>query len=135
MTNAHSLLNFEDDEDHLHARNMDATTQFRATTRPKTTKTAHCQRIISSVKEAFTRMRSEELLTCCFRLKNKTGIVTASLALNFTDGGSKRKIDGTQMAGWSVAIVSPEIFVRVTCGPVVCPSTSVPWSHVLQQHC
>ena len=38
----------------------------------------------------------------------------------FTDGGfKKRNIDGTEL-GWGVAIVSPENFVRVICGSVVC---------------
>ena len=34
MTNAHFLLNSIDDEDHLHAQNMNAATRFRATTSP-----------------------------------------------------------------------------------------------------
>ena len=38
----------------------------------------------------------------------------------FADGGFKRDIDGTEMAGWGVAIVSPENLVRIICGPVVC---------------
>ena len=38
----------------------------------------------------------------------------------FTDVGFKRDADGTELAGWGVAIVSPENFFRVTRGPVVC---------------
>ena len=30
-----------------------------------------------------------------------------------------RDIDGTELAGWGVAIVSPENVVKVICGPVV----------------
>ena len=48
----------------------------------------------------------------------KTGIESPAGRL-FTDGAFKRNIDGTEMAGWGVAIVSPENFVRVMCGPVV----------------
>ena len=32
----------------------------------------------------------------------------------------KRNIDGTELGGWGVAIVSNENFVRAICGPVVC---------------
>ena len=38
----------------------------------------------------------------------------------FADGGFKRQVDGTEMSSWGVAVVSPENFVRVICGPVVC---------------
>ena len=38
----------------------------------------------------------------------------------FTDGGFKRNFEGREMAGWGVAIDSPENFVRTICGPVVC---------------
>ena len=38
----------------------------------------------------------------------------------FTDGGFKRQIYGTEVAGWGVAVVSPDSFVRVLCGPVLC---------------
>ena len=36
------------------------------------------------------------------------------------DGGFRRNFDGNDMAGWGVAIVSPENLVRIICGPVVC---------------
>ena len=48
-----------------------------------------------------------------------TGIESPGWRL-FTDGGFERNIDGTEMASWSVAVLSPESFVRVVCGPVVC---------------
>ena len=31
----------------------------------------------------------------------------------------KRQADGTEMAGWCVAVVSPDKFVRIRCGHVV----------------
>ena len=48
-----------------------------------------------------------------------TGIESPGWRL-FTDGGFKRNSDDTEMACWGAAIVSPENFVRVICGPVVC---------------
>ena len=34
--------------------------------------------------------------------------------------GFQRQIDGTEMAGWGIAAVSPDNFVRILCGPVTC---------------
>ena len=48
-----------------------------------------------------------------------TGIESPGWRL-FTEGGKKPNIDGTEMACWSVAVLSPENFVRVVGGPVVC---------------
>ena len=48
-----------------------------------------------------------------------TGIESLVWRLS-TECGFKRNMDGTEMAGWGVAIVSPEKFVGVICGPVVC---------------
>ena len=36
----------------------------------------------------------------------------------FTDGGFKRQVDGTELAGWGTAAVSPDNFVRILFGPV-----------------
>ena len=38
----------------------------------------------------------------------------------FTDGRFlKRQVDGTDSAGWRIAAVSPNNFIRILCGPVV----------------
>ena len=38
----------------------------------------------------------------------------------FTDGGFERQVDGSDLAGWGIAAVSPDNFVRILCGPVTC---------------
>ena len=50
------------------------------------------------------------LITC--RITTRlTGIESPGWRL-FTEGGFERNIDGTEMAGWRVAVVSPEILLR-----------------------
>ena len=59
------------------------------------------------------------MLPTCRTTTKMTGIESPDWRL-FTDGGLKRQIDGTEMAGWRIAVVSPENFVRILCGPVLC---------------
>ena len=39
---------------------------------------------------------------------------------HFTDGGFERQVGGSDLAGWGIAAVSPDNFVRLLCGPVMC---------------
>ena len=48
-----------------------------------------------------------------------TGIEAPGWRL-FTDEGFKRQVDGTELARWGIAAVSPDNFVRILCGPVTC---------------
>ena len=43
----------------------------------------HCQTVVSIVTESLTRVSGKDLLIRCFGLKNKAGIVTALLAMDF----------------------------------------------------
>ena len=38
----------------------------------------------------------------------------------FTDGSFKRQADGCELAGWGIAAVSPDNFVRISCCPFTC---------------
>ena len=74
----------------------------------------------SKAKKTFT------VLPACRITTRLTGLESPGWRL-FTDGGSGRNIDGTELSRWGDAIVSPENFVRVICGPVVLgsPATGV----------
>ena len=63
--------------------------------------------------------RNNYYLPSCRITTRLTGVESPGWRL-FTDGGFEHDIDGADMAGWGVAIVSPEKFVRIICGPVVC---------------
>ena len=41
----------------------------------------------------------------------------------FIDGGFERQVDGSDLSGWRIAAASPDDFVRILCGPVVCSSS------------
>ena len=65
------------------------------------------------------QLRPKALLPTCQITTTLTAIESPGWR-PFTNGGVKCNVDGTEMASWGVAVVSPENFVRVTCGPVVC---------------
>ena len=48
-----------------------------------------------------------------------TGIVSLGWRV-FTDGGFKRRADGTDLAGWEIAVDSPGTVVGILFGPVTC---------------
>ena len=68
----------------------------------------------------------EQLRPQAFRLPNRkiTMLPTCRITTRPTGiesaGGFKRNIDGIEMAGWGVAIVSLENFSKIICGLVVC---------------
>ena len=55
----------------------------------------------------------------CRTITRLTGSVSPDWRL-FTDGGFERQVDGSDLAGWGIAAVSPDNVVRLLCGPVVC---------------
>ena len=48
-----------------------------------------------------------------------TGTESPDLRL-ITDEGFKRQADGSELAGWGIAAVSPDHVFRLLCGPVTC---------------
>ena len=58
--------------------------------------------------------RNITMLPTCRITTRLTGTESPGWRL-FTVGGLRRRIDGTEMVGWGVAIVSPENFSRVIC--------------------
>ena len=72
--------------------------------------------------EAFrlpkTKKQFSMLPTCRISIR-MTGIESPSWRL-FIDGGFKRQAGGTDAAGWGTAAASPDNFVRILCGPVMC---------------
>ena len=58
------------------------------------------------------------MLPTCRITTRLTGFESPGWRL-FTDGGFKRTVDRTEMAGWGVAVGSRENVVRILCGPVV----------------
>ena len=74
---------------------------------------------ISMEKKSSGCRSKKNMLPTCRITPRLTGIQSPGWRL-FTDGGLKRNIDCTEMAGWEVVIVSPEHVVRVICGPVAC---------------
>ena len=59
------------------------------------------------------------MLPTCRSTTRMTGIESPGWRL-FTDGGFKRQDDGPEIAGWGIATVSPDHFVRILCGPASC---------------
>ena len=59
------------------------------------------------------------ILLACRTTTRMTGIESPGYRL-FTDGGFKRQPDGSEMAGWRIAAVSLDNFVRILCGPLTC---------------
>ena len=72
-------------------------------------------------QEAFQVTQIQGKVSYVAQLPNSyqmTGIASPGWKV-FTDGGCKRQMDGTVLAGWRIAAVSPDDFVRILCGPVV----------------
>ena len=84
-------------------------------------------------QEAFQVTQTQEKVSYVAQLPNSyqmTGIASPGWKV-FTDGGCKRQMDGTVLAGWGIAAVSPDDFVRILCGPVVCDASP---SGILRGH-